>query len=202
VGTVEVLGLVVTAALSVQFALYLRSGKVKRDFAVLRVLKGGKWVGALLGSWAVVFVVVVVGLLLMALSPGIMGWTWLQLLPTPTGQPEAGRNLLVSGLAIPGYAWVFLALFAANVPRLAMNEEIAFRKGFKKPGQIVFQSFKFGLAHCLVGVPIGFGLALALAGGWFAWQYLKGGTRRSAAYHSLHNWTLLSLAAVWMLTAR
>ncbi len=194
----EVLGLAVTAVLTVNLTLNLRSGTLWRDYKALRVLKRGRWFWALLGGWAVLLVVVAVGLVLYNIWPKVMGFSWLVLVATPEEAPHAGGNILVKGLQIPGFAWIFLALFAANVPRLAMNEELAFRKGYKKPGPIALQSVKFGLIHTLVGVPIAFGLALSIAGGWFAYQYLKGGVRRSAAYHSIHNWTLLTWAAIWL----
>jgi len=127
-----------------------------------------------------------------------MGFSWLQLIATPAERPEAGRNLIASGLQIPVFAWVFLVLLAINVPRLALNEEYVFRKGHYHFWPIVWQSLKFGLAHCIVGVPIGIGLALGLAGGWFAYQYRLGGVLRSGAYHALHNWTLLLLAGLYL----
>ncbi len=194
----EALGVLVAAALTVNFGLYLRSGQLRRHLSCLRVLRGWRWIPALLGSWFVVAVVVVTGAVLIAAWPGVMGWSWLVLLATPAEAPTAGTNLVASGLRVPGFAWVFWILFVLNAPRLAMNEERAFRQWHKTPAAIAVQSVKFGLVHCLVGVPIAFGLALSLAGGWFAVQYLKGGVRRATAYHTLHNWTLLALAALWM----
>lgn len=194
----SILGLLFTAWVTVNLVRNIRSGVLWRDYAALRVLKGWRWLPALLGSWLVLVVVVAVGILLVAAWPQVMGWSWLMLLATKEEAPTAGRNLMVSGLQIPWFAWVFLLLMAINVPGLAMNEELMFRKGRKKPGVIAYQSVKFGLVHCLVGVPIGFGLALGIGGFWFALQYLRGGVRRSTAYHALHNWTLLSLAGLWL----
>lgn len=197
--TIQIIGIVVAAVLTVNFLLYLRSGGIRKDYACLRTLKHWRWIGAILGSWAVLAVVIIVAVTLMTVWPKGFGWSWLQMLATPEEKPTAGTNVLLSGLRIPGFAWIFLALFGLNVPRLALNEEYAFRKGIKKPEKIAFSSLKFGMMHCLVGVPIGFGLALSLAGVWFSVQYLKGGVRRSGAYHSIHNWTLLLLAALWLL---
>ena len=194
---IDLIGVVVAALLTVSFVRHAVSRTFWREYLVFRVLSRGRWARAVLLSWIVVVVVLVIGVSLVQTWPTLMGWTWLRLLSTPSS-PEAGRNLLASGLTIPGFAWLFLALLAVNVPRLARNEELTFRKGFKDPRSIAFQSVKFGLAHCLVGVPIGFGLALGLAGAWFAFQYLQGGVRRSTAYHCIHNWTLLAMAAVWM----
>lgn len=196
--TIEVIGIVVTALLAVNFSLYLRSGAVKKDYACLRTLRSGKWAAALVGTWVVLLAVILAGMALTNLWPQVMGWSWLKLVATPAERPTAGSNILLSGFKIPWVAWPFAALFAINVPRLALNEEYAFRKGYKRAGPIVFQSLRFGLAHCLVGIPIAYGFGLSLAGGWFALQYLRGGVRRSGAYHCLHNWTLLALAVLWL----
>ncbi|MBS1724990.1 MAG: hypothetical protein JSS66_18780 [Armatimonadetes bacterium] len=194
----EGIGIAFSAVLTVNFLFYLRSGKLKRDFACLRTLKGRRWLVAIPASLLVLAGVIAIGSILYDLSPAVLGWSWTRLIAEP--KESGGQNLMVSGLKIPGFAWVFLPLLGLNVPRLALNEEWAFRKGFKKPAEITFQSFKFGMAHCLVGIPIAFGLALSIAGAWFALQYLKGGVRRSAAYHSIHNWALLLLAGLWLLS--
>lgn len=197
--TIQILGIVVTVVLTANFLLYLRSGNIKRDYACLRVLRKWKWIPAILESWLVLVAVIAVALFLIKIWPQGMGWSWLKLVATPEEGPTAGKNVLMSGLTIPGFAWLFLVLFGVNVPRLALNEEYAFRKGVKKPPEIAVSSIKFGLMHCIVGVPIGFGLALSIAGLWFSMQYLIGGVRRSGAYHSIHNWTLLLMAALWLL---
>lgn len=194
---VDGLGLIVAAVVTVSCVRHILSGQLKRDYAVFRTLRGGKWLAAIPLSWLVLAIVVFVGGGLVTLNPSVLGWSWLRLLSSP-GKPQEGTNLIASGLQIPGFAWVFLALLMINVPRLALNEEYAFRKGFKDCRSITLQSLKFGLVHCLVGVPLGFGLALGLAGAWFAFLYLKGGTRLSAAYHSIHNWSLLLLAGLWI----
>lgn len=198
----DVLGILVTAGLTVWLALSLRSPELRKAYMALRVLGRGRWVGALVGAVLVVGLVVLTGLVLVALWPSGFGWSWLSLLARPQDGPDPGRNLMAEGLKIPGFAYLFVALLLANVPRLAKNEERAFRQGVRGWKAATYESVKFGLAHCLVGVPIGFGLALSLAGGWFAWQYARGGLRRATAYHALHNWILLGIAAVWLLWPR
>lgn len=195
----EIIGILVAVALTVNFLLYLKSGEIRKDFACLRVLKDGKWLGAILQSWVVLALIIGVALALLKAWPQVMGWSWLKLLATPQEGPTAGQNVLMSGLKIPGFAWIFLILFGLNVPRLALNEEYAFRKRAKTPSKIAWSSLRFGMMHCFVGVPIGFGLALSIGGLWFSLQYLRGGVRRSGAYHAIHNWTLLLLAALWLL---
>lgn len=106
---------------------------------------------------------------------------------------------MVAGLRIPWFAWVFLVLFALNVPRLAKREERAFRQHVRGTGPVLWNSFKFGLTHCIVGVPIGIGLALFLPGLFFAYVYSKGGVRLSTAVHAVYNYIVLAVAAVWLL---
>jgi hypothetical protein len=198
----DVVGVLVTAGLTVWLVLSLRSRELRKAYMALRVLKGWKWVPALAGAALVVALVVVTGFVLTTAWPAGFGWSWLSLLARPQDGPEPGRNLMAEGLRIPGFAYLFVALLLLNVPRLAKNEERAFRQGVRGWRTAAFESLKFGMAHCLVGVPIGFGLALALAGAWFAWQYSKGGLRRSTAYHALHNWILLGVAGLWLLWPR
>ena len=117
---------------------------------------------------------------------------------TPKEIPTAGSILLLSGLKFPIFAWFFWALLVINIPGLALNEEYAFRKDVTEPKLIAFQSVKFGLAHCIVGIPISFGIGLIVAGFWFAHQYKLGGVERSGAFHTIHNWTLALIAGLWL----
>ncbi|MCW5937187.1 MAG: hypothetical protein KIT11_07770 [Fimbriimonadaceae bacterium] len=194
----ETVSILFSAALTVSFVRNLRGGTLARDYKALRSLRGWAWVPALLGSWVTLAAILATGILLVTALPQVMGFSWLQLLATPEEAPSAGQNLALGGLRIPWFAWVFWALLMVNVPRLAMNEEIAFRKGHRGCRAVIWQSLKFGLAHCLVGIPLGFGFALTLGGLWFAANYLRGGLRRAAAVHTLYNWTVLGLAALWL----
>ena len=194
----EGLGAGVAALLTVNFALNLRSSELKTAYRALRTIRGWRALGAVLQAAAVLFMVVALGLSLIAVWPHVMGFSWLRLLATPAEAPAAGTNLMTSGLRVPGFAWVFWLLLVANVPRLAKNEERAFRQGHRKLGPVLWQSVKFGLAHCLVGVPVGIGLAMTISGLWMAWHYLRGGVRRATAYHAVHNWFVLATGALWM----
>ncbi len=125
-------------------------------------------------------------------------FSWLQLLATPD-HPTAGGNLAVAGVTkIPILGLGFLVLLFLNLPRLARYEEDAFRRGTKNWLDGAWRSLKFGLVHCLVGVPIGFGLALGLGGMWFTYHYFRGGVRRSTTVHALYNATLLSALAGYL----
>jgi hypothetical protein len=126
----------------------------------------------------------------------LLNFSWLQLLGTKQ-HPEAGGNLMISGaLEIPLVGLFFLVLLFLNLPRLARYEEDAFRRGTKNWKDGCLRSLRFGLVHCLVGVPICYGLGLGIGGLWFTWHYFKGGVRRSTTVHALYNATLLLALAV------
>ena len=71
----------------------------------------------------------------------------------------------------------FIALLAV-LPFLAEAEEEIFRRGYEEWKGILWQSFKFGLMHCLVGVPLAFGIALTLTGLFCAYHYKRELNRR------------------------
>ena len=194
----EGLGAGVAALLTVNFALNLRSSELKTAYRALRTIRGWRALGAVLQAAAVLFMVVALGLSLIAVWPHVMGFSWLRLLATPAEAPAAGGHPIPR---LPGGAGVrlgFLVAVVGNVPRLAKNEERAFRQGHRKLGPVLWQSVKFGLAHCLVGVPVGIGLAMTISGLWMAWPYMRGGVRRATAYHAVHNWFVLAIGALWM----
>src|SRR5690606_8906721 len=49
---------------------------------------------------------------------------------------------------------LFFVALAFVLPFLAQSEEKSFRQGYDDWGSIVKQSIKFGLVHCIVGVPV------------------------------------------------
>lgn len=71
------------------------------------------------------------------------------------------------------------------LPFLAKSEEEMFRKGHEDWRDIAWQSFKFGLAHCFVGVPPAFGIALTVTGLFYGYKYKREFDRkvRVVGYH-------------------
>lgn len=69
---------------------------------------------------------------------------------------------------------VFFTLLLAALPLLARAEERAFRRGTRGRLDALRRSLVFGLAHCLVGVPVFVGLALSVGGLYFSRQYTLG----------------------------
>ncbi|MFW5697345.1 MAG: hypothetical protein ACOCX1_02160 [Fimbriimonadaceae bacterium] len=195
-----VLGSAFALFLTFIFVRSLVTGEWKLDYRVLKAIRGKRFLPALISALFVLVAVLFVGTVLYVYGGPILQFSWLTLLATtPEEAAEAPQNLALSGVRIPFFGLIFIALLALNVPRLAMNEEYMFRKGVRGIGPHAWASLKFGLAHCLIGVPIAFGLALGIAGAWFSYQYSKGGLRRSGAYHILHNWLILLLLALVLL---
>ncbi len=95
---------------------------------------------------------------------------------------------------------VYLILFAFNLPRLAVMEEEMFRQGTESWVDGVLRSICFGLAHCLVGVPISAGLAITIGGLWFTHQYFIGGVELSTIHHTTYN--LIAVSVIFLILTR
>jgi hypothetical protein len=108
---------------------------------------------------------------------------------------------------------VFLVLLAPAVPLLALREEETFRRGaegwtnVKRAGRSVL----FGLAHALIGIPIGVALALSFGGAYFTLVYLRGFRRagnqhaaclESARAHTTYNLTIVLLVTALLVTGQ
>lgn len=107
--------------------------------------------------------------------PGLKyGWTNLffsgsgNMLVKPIMEGSESTNLLVR-LMVP----LFFIILILVLPFLAISEERNFRKGYEKWGPILKQSVKFGLMHCLVGVPLAAGIALILTGLFYGYKYKR-----------------------------
>ena len=102
---------------------------------------------------------------------------------------------------------IFLMLLAPAVPLLALREEETFRQGaegwsnVKRAGRSVL----FGLAHALIGIPIGVALALSFGGAYFTLVYLRGfgrtGNQHAACLESAWAHTTYNLTIVLLVTA-
>lgn len=90
---------------------------------------------------------------------------------------SGGTNALVAPIMLPVFGPVFALLLLANFPLLTHAEERLFRAGTKSYLSAIPRSLTFGLVHCLVGVPVAAGLALAIPGMWFSHHYINGDKR-------------------------
>ncbi len=66
---------------------------------------------------------------------------------------------------------VSFLVFICVVPFLAKYEEDVFRRGFNTWSAVAKQSVKFGLVHCLVGLPLAAGGALIISGAFYGYKY-------------------------------
>ncbi len=107
--------------------------------------------------------------------PGLNhGWTNLifgaggNMLIRPVMEGSKSANILIRSM-VPLF---FIALMFV-LPFLAKSEEESFRQGYTDWGSIAKQSVKFGLVHCLVGVPLAAGIALIISGLFYGLKYKR-----------------------------
>lgn len=107
------------------------------------------------------------------------------------GNPAFGVTERTAGtpfeLVVP---MVFIALLIPALPLLVEREEQLFRLGAESwsTARRIGKTLLFGLIHALVGIPIGFALALSIGGAHFLLGYLRvwraTGSRREALLES------------------
>jgi phosphatidylethanolamine-binding protein (PEBP) family uncharacterized protein len=130
------------------------------------------------------------------------------------GNPVVGGTERTSGTALE---WlvpaVFLGLLVFALPLLVTREEEMFRMGAESwtPQRRVRRSVEFGLAHALIGIPVGVALALSVGGGYFTWAYLRGvrrsggsqraGVLESARSHLAYNVSILAIVALGLVAS-
>ena len=130
-------------------------------------------------------------------------WSWFSLFSkedpeTGESTPQEGTNIHLIPSNVKYFGLAFLVLLAVNLPRYAHMEEEWFREGTISWEQGLLMSALFGLAHCLVGVPIGAGLAISVAGLWFTHQYFVGGVELSTIHHATYNLILVSILFLFL----
>jgi hypothetical protein len=115
------------------------------------------------------------------------------------GNPVIGATDATSGGVLE---WliplIFLTLLIPALPLFAEREEQMFRQGAEhwSTGRRVRRAVEFGLAHALIGIPIGVALALSIGGLYFIWRYLKGGIVESTRAHLAYNLEVVVLVMV------
>ena len=166
----------------------MNGGRLREAWAVARRVT----FSVLIQNVLVIAATVGVGLTLLRLLPAL-DRSWLYLLPGVDG--HAG-NLGLMPVQIKYFGIAFLLLFAVSVPELARREETQYRRSTKDWRQGMWRSLRFGLAHCVVGVPLYGGLALTVGGLWFTFQYFRGGVEGSTLHHAVYNWIVVSAALV------
>lgn len=111
-------------------------------------------------------------LLASALSPDILGWSYLEplgggtLIAGPVAQQQSSRDMQV-------LAWILPLVLLVAMPAIVRKEERMFRRGLHR-ASVVQQGMRhaaFGAMHGLVGVPVAGCLAIGLAGVSFGRAY-------------------------------
>jgi hypothetical protein len=172
----------------------------RKAVAVVRGLRARHF---LLGMPAIVGVIAT-AFVLIQLPVLSFGW-WTSL--GGEGNPVLGttdRSLGLLDVAIPV---AFASLLVVSLPLLVAREEWVFRRGAERRSTAgnVGRSLLFGLAHAIIGIPLGAALALSIGGLYLTGCYLRGWrTTRSQAgallestrAHLAYNATILALLAL------
>jgi hypothetical protein len=143
---------------------------------------------------SIVVVMVICAYASLAKIHPLFGWGLASLLKT-----KNKGNILVMPMNIKYFGIIFGGVLLLNLPKYAMMEEEMFRQGTNGWAEALAMSVVFGLVHCLVGVPVGVGLALSVAGTWFNYQYFQGGVELSAQHHFTYNLIIFGLAFVFII---
>jgi hypothetical protein len=203
---VAVLALVGTRLLTVA-RFSLRPGRREHVAAVVRGVAPRHVVAAPL-----VLVAVLAVALALIQVPGLE-WGWWTALGG-FGNPVTGGTERTVGTALE---WlvpaVFVALLVPALPLLAEREERVFRWGdeHRSVPQRAARGVVFGLAHAIMGIPLGAALALSIGGWYFSWRYLRGyraaggdaraGLLESTRAHLAYNGFIVGLLLVGLLAA-
>lgn len=172
----------------------------RKALAVVRSLRVRHFLAAL----PVIVVVISTEFVLMQLPVLSFGW-WTAI--GGVGNPVLGmteRRLGVLDVAVPV---AFVSLLLVSLPLLVAREEWVFRRGAEHRGTAgnLGRAIVFGLAHAIIGIPLGAALALSIGGAYLTGCYLRGWreTRTQAGAlleatraHLAYNATILTLVAV------
>ncbi|MEA2900871.1 MAG: hypothetical protein QOD38_325 [Acidimicrobiaceae bacterium] len=157
------------------------------------------------------FVLTVTAALLLIQLP-VLDWGWWSALGG-IGNPVTGGTERTTGTALEWLVpLVFLTLLIPALPLFAEAEERMFRLGAETRSRLgrIRRSVEFGLAHAIIGIPIGVALALSVGGMYFTWRYMhvfrRTGDRNAAMVestraHTAYNVTVLALVAVAILSS-
>jgi len=202
VTAVDLLALVVLAVVGLRLVEAARSSVESRakSLVVVRGLNARHFLLAL----PVLAAIIAAAFVLIQLPVLSFGW-WQAI--GGVGNPAIGltdQDLGILNLLIPAFV---LGLLVVALPLLVAREEWLFRRGAEHRGmwRNVSRSVVFGLAHAIIGIPLGAALALSIGGLYLTWCYLEGWreTRTQAGAllestraHLAYNATILVLVAV------
>lgn len=159
--------------------------------------------------------IVLTGVLLVAVPlmavPGL-SWGWWSALGG-SGNPVFGSSTATAGSPLE---WIvpllFVVMLLPALPLFAHAEEALFRRGAEgwSTRKRALKVGQFGVAHAVIGIPIGAALALSVGGAYFMGVYLRavrhgegqyGATIESARAHTVYNATIIVLVLVTLAVA-
>ena len=168
---IDVLTLLVLTVVGVRLFEAARSS-VERRGPMFEVVRGLRW-RHVLGAVPVLVLVITAAALLIQIPYLSFGW-WSVL--GGEGNPVFGttsRSLGPLDVIIP---IAFVSLLIVGLPLLVSREEWVFRRGAERRrlGDNLGRSIFFGVAHAVIGIPIGAALALSIGGFYLTGCYLRG----------------------------
>jgi hypothetical protein len=198
----DLLTVAVLAVVGVRLFEAARSS-IEAHGKTLAVVRGLRW-RHFVRAVPVVLLIVPTAWALIQLPVLSFGW-WTML--GGEGNPVVGvtdKDYGIVSVVIPLF---FIGLLIVGLPLLVAREEWVFRRGAERRGTIVNvgRSLLFGLAHAVVGIPIGAALALSIGGLYLTWCYLEGWkeTRshsgallESTRAHLAYNLTIITLVLI------
>jgi hypothetical protein len=198
----DVLTLAVLAVIGVRLFEAARSS-VEAHGRTLAVVRGLQW-RHFARALPIVLVIVVTAWMLIQLPVLSFGW-WTMI--GGEGNPVVGVTEEDYGIVSVVLPLFFIGLLIVGLPLLVAREEWVFRRGAERRGTAanVGRSLLFGLAHAIVGIPIGAALALSIGGLYLTWCYFEGWkeTRtqsgallESTRAHLAYNLTIITLVLV------
>lgn len=201
IGPLEVIQWGFTGWVTWSCLVYLKSGEWRDDYKIFLGHSVLDWLKLVASAMCVLAFTITIVVTLYAYGPSALRWSWLNLLTDPKKEPSP-TNLNLAGASIPYFGVFFLLMLFLNLPRLARREEEMFREGTKDWKDAIPRSLKFGLIHCVVGVPIGLGLCLAIPGMWFTHQYFRGGVDKATLYHAVNNMLVVGFILTVMILGK
>ena len=158
---------------------------------------------------AVPIVVVIVSTAWVLIQLPVLSFGWWSVIGGE-GNPVVGVTEKDYGIVSVVLPLFFIGLLIVGMPLLVAREEWVFRRGAEARGTAmnVGRSLVFGLAHAVIGIPIGAALALSIGGlyltrcyleGWKETRTQTGALLESTRAHLAYNLTIITLVLASLL---
>lgn len=118
---------------------------------------------------------VTITVVILLMQVPLLGWGWWTALGG-LGNPVTGGTERTAGTPLEWIVpLVFITMLIPALPLFAEAEERMFRLGAERRSRWgrLRRSVEFGLAHAIIGIPIGAALGLSCGGMYFTWRYMR-----------------------------